>query len=60
MTQVLATSVARTEPRSITFEVSDEVLADSERGEWSEPVQFRFEQREDGRYDLVMRTVGSA
>jgi hypothetical protein len=32
----------------------DRVQADAE---WSEPVQFRFEQDEFGRWDLIMRKV---
>ncbi len=55
--RILASSVGQTEPYSITFEVSDAFLEDAKRDEWSEPVQYRFEQREGGRYDLVIRTV---
>jgi hypothetical protein len=56
----LAASVQRDgQQQRVWFAVSemfiDRVRADAE---WSEPVQFRFEQDEFGRWDLVMRKVG--
>lgn len=57
--QTLATSVGQTQPYSLTFEVSDHFLK-SESFEWSEPVQFRFERRDDGSYDLVLRRTEEA
>lgn len=54
--QILAMSVGTTQPRSVTFEVSDIFLDEPRLAEWSEPVQFKFERRGDG-YDLVMRTA---
>ena len=55
--RALATSVGKTQPYSITFEVSDGVLSTREVFEWSESVQFRFEERADGTFDLVFRTI---
>jgi hypothetical protein len=54
--RILATSIGKTEPFSVTFEVSDELLK-TEWRKWSQPLQFRFEERDDGRWDLVMRTL---
>ncbi|MGH9320573.1 MAG: hypothetical protein ACRD3V_11900 [Vicinamibacteria bacterium] len=55
---IIATSIGRTRPHSITFEVSDIYLADAVEEEgWSEPVRFRFEQRDDGQWDLVFRVL---
>jgi hypothetical protein len=56
MSERLASSVGKTRPYSVTFEVSDELLEEVSRGEWSAPVQFRFEQRDTGEWDLVFRT----
>lgn len=53
---LVASSVGKTRPYSITFEVSDSLLEEVRRGEWSGPVQFRFEQRDNGDWDLVFRT----
>jgi len=54
--ETLASSVGAGSSYSVTFEVSEFFLEDAEKGEWSGPVQFRFERR-GGRWDLVMRRV---
>ena len=55
--RTLATSIGKTQPYSITFEVSETFLESAAvLDRWSGPVLFRFEQRDGGGYDLVMRT----
>jgi hypothetical protein len=55
-TERFATSIGRsTHPDSVTFEVSDVYLLQPWITEWSQPVQFRFCQKDDGTYDLMFR-----
>lgn len=57
---VLASTIGPVDQREITFKVSDFFLVrlgDPVEPEWSEPVQFRFEQQPDGSWDMVLRTV---
>jgi hypothetical protein len=57
VSEPFASSIGRSEPHAVTFQVSDAFLDAAHREDWSDPVQFRFELRDDGRYDLVMRRV---
>ena len=40
-----------------TFMVSEEMVVDCQ--EWSAPVQFKFEEREDGKVEMILRSVDS-
>jgi hypothetical protein len=53
---VLAREVMKSDPHTRTFLVSETFLEDYD-GDWSEPVQFRFEMTDAGVLDLVIRTV---
>ena len=55
-TEKLAAEVGR-QATTVTFQVSNHFLDEVLQQEWSETVQFRFEQDEFGRWDLVMRRV---
>jgi hypothetical protein len=55
-----ASSVGPVDVWELTFKVSDIFLEEwgyKPPDEWSPTVQFRFEQREDGQWDLVMRRI---
>lgn len=58
-TERVATEIARDAPGVIVFEASQDFVEEL-AGEWSEPVQLHFEQRTDGVYEVVQRTVALA
>jgi hypothetical protein len=55
--ETLAAEVGYAQADTLLFRVSRELVAGVIEGEWSEPVQFRFEQDEFGRWNLIMRKV---
>jgi hypothetical protein len=55
--ETLAAEVGYAQADTLLFRVSRQFIAGVTDGEWSEPVQFRFEQDEYGRWNLIMRKV---